>query len=87
MALTMGLVQSLHTTTPGAGRAFACVYVGPTPSNVVLFALRRQVSDTAEVDAVKVNMVQLLAQAFASGREVIIGHDDADSLILHVELR
>ena len=63
------------------------MYVGPTPSNVVLFALRRQVSDTAEVDAVKVNMVQLLAQAFASGREVIIGHGNADSLILHVELR
>ena len=87
MALTMGLVQALHTAVPVAGTAYACVYIGPRPSNVVLFALRRQVSDRARVDAVKVNMIELLAQAFASGREVIIGHSDADSLILHVELR
>jgi hypothetical protein len=87
MPLTMGLVQALYTATPGSGAALACVYVGPAPSNVVLFGLRRQTSDTARVDAVKVNMLQLLAQAFASGREVIIGHDAGDSLILHVELR
>lgn len=87
MALTMGLVQALYTATPGAGRADACVYIGPRPSDVVLFALRRQTSDSARVDAVKVNMLQLLAQAFASGREVIIGHGDADAFILHVELR
>ena len=87
MALTMGLVQALYTATPAAGSALSCVYIGPAPSNVALFALRRQVGDSARVDAVKMNMIELLAQAFASRREVIIGHGDADSLILHVELR
>ena len=87
MPLTTGLVQALYTVTPASGSAIACVYVGPSPSNVVLFGLRRQASDTARVNEVKVNMLQLLAQAFASGREVIIGHDAADSAILNVELR
>ena len=87
MALTMGLVQALFTDAAEASTVLACVFIGPTPSNVAILAVRRQASDPAHTDAFKISMIDALAQALASRREVVVGHNDSDSYIYSVELR
>ena len=87
MAMTTGLVQALFTTPIDGGTAHACVFVGPSPANVEILALRRVASDPPVTAAFKGGMLDALAQALASRREVVVGHDDLDSSIYSVELR
>ena len=87
MALTIGLVHSLSTGAAGGTVIEACAHIGPAPGRVEIMALTRQVSEPARMDAFKVSMLNLLIQAFASGREVVVGHEDSDAYILSVELR
>ena len=87
MPLTIGLVHALYTDAAGGNLVEACVWIGPSPANVELLTLTRQVSDPVRVDAFKVSMLDLLVQALASRREVIVGHEEWDPSIYSVELR
>jgi len=87
MAMTIGLVQALITNPIDGGTAQACVFVGPSPVNVEVLGLRRLASDPPVMAAFKGSMLDALAQALASRREVVVGHDDLDSSIYSVELR
>lgn len=84
MAATTGLVQYLLVQPGGT---YACVYVGPSPAFVEAFFVMHEATDTAHSDAFKASMIDGLAQALASRREVTVNHGDIDSRIDSLELR
>jgi hypothetical protein len=86
MASTTGLVQRLFIDA-GSASTTACVSIGPTPANVELLLLAREPTDAPHTGAFKTSMLDGLAQALSSRREVIVQHGDSDARIFSLELR
>jgi hypothetical protein len=89
MASNTGQVQRIFMD-PGAGnppQVAACIFIGPTPANVEILLLRRQAADPPHTGAFYSSMLDALAQALTSRREVTVTHNDNDSYIYAVELR
>ncbi len=80
MATTTGLVQKL-TILPGSSVSMACVWIGPTPSDTELLSVQRSSTDASQVGAFKNSIVDALATAMVSRREVTVGHGDSDAII------
>jgi hypothetical protein len=83
---TTGLVQRLYVDAGGTATA-ACVFIGPTPANIELFTLTREATDAPHTGAFKSSILDGLAQALASRREVVVGHEESDGIIGSLELR
>lgn len=84
MATTIGLVQRL-TIYPDFGAA--CVWIGPTPTNTELLVVVRSQNEPADSGAFKNSMVDALAAATVSRREVAATHSDSNAEItgLHID--
>ena len=87
MATTTGLVQRL-SIVPGTGdsASVACVWIGPSPSNTELFAVNRLGDDTTQAGDLKTSIVNALATAQASRREVSVVHGDSDGIITSITI-
>ena len=79
---TTGIVQRLTILETG----FACVYIGPAPTNVEAFSISKSNSDTPTDLAWKASMVGAIAAAMTSGRLVQVKHQDTGAEILAVTL-
>lgn len=84
MAQTTGLVQRLKITPP---RVLAWAFIGPTPTDTTLLLILQDSNPTPEDAAANASMVDALAYAQVSNREVIVTHGTNDALITMVELR
>jgi len=73
MAETIGIVQRL-TIAPD----WACTWIGPTPANTELLV----VTDTSGV--LRGNIVDALATALVSRREIKAGHADNNGEITYI---
>lgn len=82
MAATTGLVQSLTIAEGGV----ACVSIGPSPAFVELLLIMQETGDAPHVLAFKTSMMDGLAQALASRREVTVEHGNSDSRIFSLKL-
>lgn len=82
MATTTGLVQHL-----AIGPETTCVFIGPTPAVAELLFLRSRTADSVADSAFKSVMIDALAQALASRREVTAHHEDMDAQITELNLR
>jgi hypothetical protein len=82
MATTTGLVQRL-SIIPGSGSeaALACTWIGPNPSSTELLAVRRESVDSPQAGDLKTSIVNALATAQVSRREVTAVHGDSDAII------
>ena len=87
MAATTGLVQRIFMDSAGVSSVEACVFIGPTPTNTEVLLLRRQASEPAHTAAFMTSMLDGLAQALASRREVVASHNDSDAYIFSVDFR
>ena len=86
MAETAGLVQKM-AVIPGTGNtATGCVWIGPTPSNTELLAVQRRSTDSDHVGAFKNSILDALATALVSRREVVAIHDDGNALITSLRI-
>ena len=85
MATTTGLIQRL-SIIPGSGNsaAIACAWIGPSPSNTELLAVQRLSEDSAQAGDLKTSIVNALATAQVSRREVSALHGDNDGIITQV---
>lgn len=81
---TVGFVQKLVIDP---SYSMACVEIGPSPSDVELFTVVAEgLSDTdTEVD-LKVSMINTLATAFMTRREVSVVHPDDEGTITSLEM-
>ena len=87
MATTTGLVQRLSIVPGTANSAsVACVWLGASPSNTELFAVQRLGDDTAQAGDLKTSIVNALATAQASRREVSVVHGDNDGIITSITI-
>jgi hypothetical protein len=84
MASITGLVHSL-TIDPGA--TTACFRIGPAPAFVELMVVAVETSDPPHVAAFKTSMIDGLAQALASGREVSVDREDSGPRIFSLQMR
>jgi len=85
MPQTTGLVQRIYMDPGSNTQATACVFIGPTPANVQILLLRREAADLPHRSAFITSMLDGLAQALGSRRDVILNHDG--TYITSVELR
>jgi hypothetical protein len=85
MPQSQGLVQRIWMDSGSNTQATACVFIGPTPANVELLLLRREAADPPHRSAFITSMVDGLAQAVASRRDVLVNHDG--TYITSIELR
>lgn len=83
MPQTAGLVQKL-TIVPGI--ATACAWVGPTPTNVELFYVLRDSGEPANSGAFLNNIVDALATAMVTRREVVVIHAANDARIDNIRI-
>ena len=89
MATITGQIQRIFMD-PAVGSptgVSACVFIGPTPANTEILLLRRQAADPPHTGAFMSSMLDAVAQALASRREVTVTHGDNDAVIISVELR
>jgi hypothetical protein len=88
MAYKVGLVQRIFMDpAAGSSETIGCIFIGPTPTNVEILLLSRRATDPAHTGAFISSMLDALAQALTSRREVSVYHDDSDAYIVSVELR
>lgn len=87
MATTVGLIQRL-SIIPGSDNsaAIACAWIGPSPSNTELFVVQRLSEDSAQAGDLKTSIVNALATAQISRREVSVVHGDSDGIITLVTI-
>ena len=78
MAETAGIVQRLNVI-PGGG--FACIYIGPTPANTELLFVEHQAGEPAWSAVFQSSMVDALASAVVTRREVVAIHGDTSARI------
>ena len=78
MAETTGLVQRLNIVP---GIAIACAWIGPTPANTELFYVLRESGEPPNTGAFLNNMVDALASAMVTRREVVVIHAANDARI------
>jgi hypothetical protein len=83
MAETTGIVQRL-SVFPGVG--FACIWIGPTPTNTEILFLQHQAGDPAWSAAYQGSMVDALAAAVVTRREVVAFHDTASARITSLRI-
>jgi hypothetical protein len=74
MVTTTGLIQRLTILKTG----FACVYIGPVPTNVVALTVGKVEGETATDLAWKSSIVQGLAIAMATRQQVQVTHEETD---------
>ena len=89
MATTTGQIHRIFMD-PAVGsptQVSACVFIGPTPANTEVLLLQRRAADAAHTGAFMSSMLDALAQALASRREVTATHGDNDAVIISVEVR
>jgi hypothetical protein len=84
MALTTGLVQWLGVFPETTG---CCVQIGPSPSNTTLLFVLARASDSSEIGAFKIGVVEAMIAAQTTGREVTAQHADTDSEITSISTR
>lgn len=82
MATTTGLVQNLVIAATSA-----CVLIGPTPQTTELLGISLKRRDTAAQLSFKTAMIDALAQALVSRREVTASHRDNSASIESLTLR
>ena len=78
MAETTGLVQKL-TIIPGI--SIACAWVGPSPANAEIFYVLREQTEPPESGAFLNNIVDTLATAMVTRREVVVIHGSSGARI------
>ena len=78
MAETTGLVQRL---TILSGISIACAWVGPTPGNAEIFYVLREQAEPPNSGAFLNNIVDTLATAMVTRREVVVIHPNNDARI------
>jgi hypothetical protein len=78
MAETTGIVQKL-TVIPGA--ALACIWIGPTPTNTEALFIAYEAGDAASTTVYQGSMVDALAAAAVTRREVVAIHDTTSARI------
>ena len=83
MAETAGLVQKL-TVIPSS--ALACAWIGPTPANTELLYVKRDAGESPEAGSFENSMVDALADAVVSRREVVAIHGDSDARITSLRI-
>jgi hypothetical protein len=83
MAETAGLVQKL-TVLPGL--SMACAWIGPTPTNTELLFVKRDASASAASGSFENSMVDALAAAAVSRREVVAIHGDSSARITSLQI-
>ena len=82
MAETTGLVQQLKVDTSGV----AVALVGPNVSNVTTLLVQRLGSDSREQASAKDDIINALAAAMVTYREVVAVHGDSDSAITQLRI-
>jgi hypothetical protein len=71
MAETAGIVQRLHVSPGGS---FACIWIGPTPTNTELLFVEHRSGEPAWTATFQSSMVDALASAVVTRREVVAIH-------------
>jgi hypothetical protein len=82
MTITTGFVQRLTILKTG----FACVYIGPNPTNVEALSISRVNGESASDLTWKNSMVSALITAMAAHQQLQVRHGDTDTEIQTVEL-
>jgi hypothetical protein len=82
MVTTTGLIQRLTILKTG----FACVYIGPHPTNVVALSVSRVEGETPTSLTWKSSIVEGLAVAMAAHQQVQVTHGDTDTEISSLTL-
>jgi len=83
MAETTGIVQKLNVI-PGA--AVACIWIGPTPTNTELLFIAYQAGDPTSSTAYQSSLVDALAAAVVTRREVVATHDATSARITSLRI-
>ena len=82
MIVTSGLVQKLTILKTG----YACVLIGPDPTNVEALSISKVNGETTTDLTWKNSMVNALVTAMATRQQLQLKHGDTDPEILTVEL-
>jgi hypothetical protein len=83
MAETTGIVQQLNVI-PGAG--IACIWIGPTPTNTEALFIQYKAGDPAWLAAYQGSLVDALAAAVVTRREVVAIHDATSARITSLRI-
>jgi hypothetical protein len=83
MAETTGIVQKL-SVLPGA--TLACIWIGPTPTNTEALFIVYQAGDPASNAVYQGSMVDALAAAAVTRREVVAIHDATSARITSLRI-
>ena len=74
MAVTIGFIQRLSIVDSG----LACVFIGPSPTNVAALVVQERAGETASDLAWKTSIIDGLASAMATRQQVQVTHGDND---------
>lgn len=83
MAETTGIVQRLNVIP---GLTIACIWIGPTPVNTELLFIQPQAGDPAASGMFQTSMLDVLAAAIVSRREVVAIHSDNSARVTALRL-
>jgi ABC-type sulfate transport system substrate-binding protein len=83
VAEATGLVQQLKVDIDGIAHAM----IGPNASNVTALNVQRSAADTREQASVKDDIVNALAAAMVTYRQVTAVHGDTDSFITQLSIQ